>query len=420
MTEDASVNAIFRKEALAFSGRQSFGDVLVAQPLTYNILTMFLLSFTVLVVSYLWVGEYARKHTVTGYLMPDSGLVNIYPEVGGRVIDTVWIKEGDVVDQGASLLSLSQPNTQSDGTSTYYKVLQEFDVQKTTLQLRLTRVSKQFVSERNVLKSNLLNLEKESQTLINTRFYQREQINVADELVEAMDQLTGTGSVSRFRYLEAVSNQLQGRKELATIDQRIIELESRRRSTKHELDQIKPRSEDLISDIGSRISELNQSIAEVDSRREQLVVAPIAGRITAVQIRAGEVVRQHVSMFSIVPEDTELIAELLVPSSSIGFVKVGQSIQLLLDSFPYQQFGTHSAVVSSVSIASVNPRELSAPLGVKEAVYLVRANLSSQSIQAMGNPEPLQSGMLFRADIILENRSLINWLLEPLYTLRGR
>jgi membrane fusion protein len=41
-------------------------------------------------------------------------------------------------------------------------------------------------------------------------------------------------------------------------------------------------------------------------------------------------------------------------------------------------------------------------------------------MQAFGKAFNLKSGMLFEADIMLEQRSLIEWLLEPIYSLRGR
>ena len=46
--------------------------------------------------------------------------------------------------------------------------------------------------------------------------------------------------------------------------------------------------------------------------------------------------------------------------------------------------------------------------------------LNQQQMVAFGKAFNLKSGMLFEADIMLEQRSLIEWLLEPIYSLRGR
>lgn len=41
-------------------------------------------------------------------------------------------------------------------------------------------------------------------------------------------------------------------------------------------------------------------------------------------------------------------------------------------------------------------------------------------MKAFGKAFDLKSGMLFEADIMLEQRTLIEWLLEPLYSIKGR
>jgi membrane fusion protein len=53
-------------------------------------------------------------------------------------------------------------------------------------------------------------------------------------------------------------------------------------------------------------------------------------------------------------------------------------------------------------------------------MYRVTVRISKESVQAYGQQFPLQAGMLLTADIVLEKRSLVEWLLDPLTSLRGR
>jgi membrane fusion protein len=50
----------------------------------------------------------------------------------------------------------------------------------------------------------------------------------------------------------------------------------------------------------------------------------------------------------------------------------------------------------------------------------VEVALGEQEIRAYGNAVPLQPGMTLSADVVLEQRSLISWLLEPILSLQGR
>jgi membrane fusion protein len=87
--------------------------------------------------------------------------------------------------------------------------------------------------------------------------------------------------------------------------------------------------------------------------------------------------------------------------------------------FPYTKFGIQAGRVARVDAAVLAPAELRAPLQMNEPVYRVVADLDRQHVTAFGRPYPLQLGMLLEAEIVLERRSLLEWILEPLYSIRG-
>jgi membrane fusion protein len=60
------------------------------------------------------------------------------------------------------------------------------------------------------------------------------------------------------------------------------------------------------------------------------------------------------------------------------------------------------------------------PVVLSEPVYRVRTQLTAQDMMAYGDAFPLKSGMLLEADIVLDSRSLLDWLLDPIYSLQGR
>ena len=70
----------------------------------------------------------------------------------------------------------------------------------------------------------------------------------------------------------------------------------------------------------------------------------------------------------------------------------------------------------------LGPSELPGPIAglAKESAYRVKVALERQTVDAFGREVPLQPDMTLRADIILERRSLIEWLLEPLLSVRHR
>jgi membrane fusion protein len=88
----------------------------------------------------------------------------------------------------------------------------------------------------------------------------------------------------------------------------------------------------------------------------------------------------------------------------------------MYEAFPYEKFGTARGTVTSISRTILGPSEVSIPgLNVSQPAFRVRASLASEDIHAYGQAVPLQPGMLVNADVVFDRRSLLQWLLDPLY-----
>ena len=99
-------------------------------------------------------------------------------------------------------------------------------------------------------------------------------------------------------------------------------------------------------------------------------------------------------------------------------MEAGQQVRFLYDAFPYQNFGAYTGRIAKISRTVVTGSEIKGPVELKEPVYRAIAMLDRQDVDAYGKKEPLQTGMLLKADIILDKRSLASWLLNPLLSRR--
>ncbi|WP_412499458.1 HlyD family efflux transporter periplasmic adaptor subunit, partial [Shewanella indica] len=137
-------------------------------------------------------------------------------------------------------------------------------------------------------------------------------------------------------------------------------------------------------------------------------------------VKEGEFLPTNRPLLSIIPEGAQLVAELLLPTRSAGFVKLRDEARLRFDAFPYQRFGFLAATVSRIDKSLLLQGEADIPVQLDEPVYRVQTTLSQQNINAYGEEFALKPGMLLEADIILDKRSLSDWLLDPIYNLKGR
>ena len=121
---------------------------------------------------------------------------------------------------------------------------------------------------------------------------------------------------------------------------------------------------------------------------------------------------------TIIPQDSVLQAELFLPARAVGFVEAGQPVRIMYDAFPYQHFGTYRGEVVKVSQTILTSSDVAGPIKLTEPGYRVTAALERPDIDAYGKAVALQPDMLLKADIILEKRSLISWLTNPLRSVR--
>jgi membrane fusion protein len=127
----------------------------------------------------------------------------------------------------------------------------------------------------------------------------------------------------------------------------------------------------------------------------------------------------------LIPVGATLQAHLYAPSSALGFLRSGQSVQLRLQAFPYQKYGGLAGQVLQVAQAPMPAAELGGALLAPSALggepfYRVLVALPQQAWRVGGRPVPLLAGMQLEADVMLERRRLIEWMLAPLWGWRQR
>ena len=103
---------------------------------------------------------------------------------------------------------------------------------------------------------------------------------------------------------------------------------------------------------------------------------------------------------------------------AIGFVEVGQQVRLLYDAFPYQHYGTYRGRIVQVSQTILAGTDISVPLTLEGPAYRAIVELEQPDVDVNGKRVPLQPDMLLKADIILERRTLIDWMLNPVTSAR--
>lgn len=166
---------------------------------------------------------------------------------------------------------------------------------------------------------------------------------------------------------------------------------------------------------------LGEKLQQIKAGNVYSLTSPIKGKVMALPVNVGQTVQAGGTISVVIPEGSQLQAELFVPSRAAGFISVGKDVTLQYQAFPYQKFGSAHGKVVSVSRTVLAPAEVTiAGLSLQEPVFRVHVALDRDYVNAYGLKTPLQPGMLLNADIIIDRRSLLEWLLDPLYAVGKR
>jgi membrane fusion protein len=230
--------------------------------------------------------------------------------------------------------------------------------------------------------------------------------------------LIGKGLVSEIDQRHREDAVLQQRQALITMQQDLAKNRGSLAEARANLEQLRFAQAEKIQPLHNELAAAEQRIAEVNARRAYIVRAPIAGRISLLQVAVGQAADPQRLAMEILPSGSPLEAQLFIPTRAIGFVEVGQKVRVLYDAFPYQRFGTYQGTITRVSQTVVVRADTTAPIELKEPAYMATVALDRPDVDAHGRKIALQPDMLLRADIILETRTLADWLLTPV--LRAR
>jgi membrane fusion protein len=354
---------------------------------------------------------------VAGYLTPTSGTAKIFAPQHGT-IKQIHVREGEQVEANQPLLTIETNQIAANGFDVNATMLETLNSQQDLLKRQIAAEEERTKSEGDRLSAVIRGLENEISQLQAQIKTQTERLQVAQELVSSAVSLKAKGYMADVEFKRRQVTVLEQTQTLSALNQQLAARRNQLTETQYSLQQLPTVMAGKVQTLRGELATAEQRVAEINGRRAYIIRAPASGRVSTMQATVGQFAEPRRLQMEIVPNDSVLEAQLFVPARAIGFVGPGQKVRILYDAFPYQQFGTYSGRVIRVSQTILTSSDAFGPVPLKEPAYRVTASLDRPDINAYGKSIQLQADMLLRADILLEERSLISWFLDPLLSVR--
>lgn len=415
-----STSHLYRQQALDHKRDTWLGDILLARPTSFAALTCLFVGIALATLCYLAWGEYTKKARATGYLVPDQGLIKIYAQQAGAIAD-LRVREGQTVSKGDVLAVVSTERTSLQG-STQAEIAKHLLTKQQSLQEEKSKTTQLYAQQMASAQTRLLQLRQEQNQLHLAAQAQQQRVANAEKVVARHSQLYAEKFISELLLEEKKSEVLDQQNRLRELERTKIASERDTVGLQTDLQNMPLRLRNEIAALERNLAELANIGLENEARRESYVLAPQDGVVTALQIDRGKQANPALAMMSLIPTGGHLQADLYIPSRAVGFVRVGNFAQLQYQAFPYQKFGSYAGKVIKISRTSVPAQELPFPVSgaSSDAYYIVTISPEHGHVLAYGKTVSLQTGMQVDADIWLDRRTLLEWILEPIYSVSGR
>jgi protease secretion system membrane fusion protein len=362
----------------------------------------------------------------------------------GGTVQTILVKEGDVVRAGQPLVLMDSVQARTNAAairvqfhtarSTEARLLAERDSLATiefpqdVLSARTEprvaatlAVQQQLFSARrawleaeiSALDENIAGIQSHTAGLRDAQSSKKEQMTMLREQVAGMQELARDGYVPRNRLLELQRTQVQlsasMSEDLGTISRAQRQVSELRLRRLHRMQEFQKEVRTELAQVQKDAETLRNQLEALDWELASAVVrAPADGVVVDMAIfTQGGVVSPGFRMMDVVPQEEPLVVEGQVPVHLIDSVQKGLPVELIFSAFNQNTTPRIPAVVAQVSADRLVDTQTNNPY------YRLVAELTPEG-KAMLRDLPVRPGMPVELFVKTGERTLANYLMRPL------
>src|SRR5215469_2870552 len=353
---DTRTYRLFRPEALLAGELAWQGRPALALGLPAAFTSISAAAVAAAVVALIILGGYTRRVDMEGTVLPNTGVIAVAVPSPGR-IEALAVQEGEAVKKGDPLYTMDVDTVTKDGGSQQRIIeAQTGELDRLAREIeRKTRMNEEHEKElRERIETTKLQIKHLSaQISIQQAFVTKvsndynQFTSLAEHHIVSLNDL----SVRQQAWAQAVGR-------LQDLESSELRLERELQDAQYQLDTTLHTRNDEVDTLRNKILEINEKLADSEAHRLIELRAPEDGVVTAILAHPGQIVATGSPMLKIVPQYAPMQAELLAPTSAVGFIHKGGRVLLRYSAFPYQKFGEYWGTVVSVSRAAMNAEEL--------------------------------------------------------------
>lgn len=230
-------------------------------------------------------------------------------------------------------------------------------------------------------------------------------------------KLLASQTGSRLNLLEAQSMRLEAEGEMSHLQKEQVELAHKIAAEKADREayirEFNRASLEELAQSRTDLGHVSEELVKAEFRRTQVeLTAPTDAIVLDVAQRSnGSVLHEAEPLFTLVPLNEPLEAEVRVNAADVAHVAVGQTVRIKFDALPFQKYGTAFGVIRMLSGDSFASGEEDRRL---PPFYRARVDLTDVKLRGLPDGFRILPGMTVQAEILAGRRTVLSYLLYPL------
>jgi HlyD family type I secretion membrane fusion protein len=409
-------------------------------PANEHVILYVLAVLLVLAVAFAAIVKLDRVVTGVGRIVPTVGELYVSPFDTG-IVRQVNVKVGDVVKTGQALATLDPTFTHADllqlqqkldsdeaavarleaelsghpyqySTIDGYQAIQGGIWQKRQLEYRSNLAN--FDGQIHGAEAQVAQYESDSEKYKN-------RLKLAGDVENVYQPLLEKGYVSKLQVMQATDERTEMSRLLADAQNQISQYRQTLASLKAQRDAyIQKWHSDTGADLITNRNDLDVTRQNLEKAKKLSELSTLNSPADAVVLKVGKVSSGSVAssgaqtmdqepLFTLVPVDAPLEANVNVPAMDIGFIKVDDPVQLKLDAYRFTRHGTAKGLVKTISEGSFTVDENNTPV---DPYFKVRVAITEVHLRNVPPDFRLIPGMTLSGDIMVGRRTILSYLVE--------
>jgi len=400
-----------------------------------------LISFFVTMVLFITWAAFAEIDEIArgnGKVVP-SGQNQVVQNLEGGIIQEIFVKEGDNVEKGQTLIRISNEKGISTALSnelkSYYlqAKIQRLNAELSRTPFEYTKSeneelnefldnenelfltnTKQLDAKISILKEQIKQKENDLKDIKQTIKHMRFTVNTIAKEISMIKPMVKEGIWSQVEFLKLLREESETRNKLQStilsvnkLNSEISELNKKIVETNELYDS---QTREKLNEAVSQLKDVEANkIASSDQVERTIVKSPSTGIIQKLHVNTiGGSIKPAQDLVEIVPTDHKLIVEVKILPKDIAFIYQGQKAIVKFSAFDFSIFGGLDGHVINISPDTIVEKN-------DKTFYIVRVETYQNYIGEGDKQKNIIPGMVADVDILTSKKTVLDYILKPIF-----